>query len=77
MPELKEQPSGLFGAADLNVLESAVTDAWAVLCHPKHQRSWSVTRKEVARHVMAEASRGVRDQATLTTRVVSQLLKVW
>lgn len=76
MPELQEAHSGIFGAADLDVLEAAVTDAWGVLSHPKHSGSWSVSREEVARHVIAEAARGERDQATLARRVIAQLLKV-
>ena len=75
MPKLKEVHSGLFGAADLNVLEAAVTDAWGVLSNPQHRSSWSITREDVARYVIAEATRGERDQAKLTTRVVSQLLR--
>ncbi len=76
MPTLKEPKTGTFDAADLEVLDAAVSDAWAVLSNPKHSRPWAYTREEVARHVINEAAKGQRDQATLTRHAIAQLLKV-
>ncbi len=76
MPTIKEPHTGLFGLSDLDVLDVAVTEAWAVLSNPKHSRPWVYTREDIARHVIAEAAKGERDKAVLATRVVSQLVEV-
>lgn len=69
MPKLQVQQSGVFNPAELAILDNAVTDAWNVLSHPTH--SGTVTREDVARHVVSEAELGERDQATLARHAVA------